>query len=304
MGRSIAHSAVLFADVSDSTALYQRLGDHGARRIVDACLQALAGALPGYAGRVVKTLGDGMMCVFDSADSAVRAASEMQAVMRRTRPGDHAVGIHVGLHYGSVLLEDGDVFGDTVNVAAYLSAVAMRDQILTTESTHAALTPALKSCVRPVFQALLKGSARESTVYQVLWETDTMEITDVNLHAARLIPADTGSLLLALGARRIRLDQWRPALTAGRAADSDLVVEDSYASRNHLSIRLAGTRFLLSDHSINGTYVTLEGGREVHLLRRELPLEGTGTICMGRSAGKGAPQAITFSHDRRSIYRV
>lgn len=304
MVRASAHRAVLFADVSDSAALYQRLGDQVARSVVNACLQALAGTLPHHDGRLIKTLGDGLMCVFVTADAAVRAAAEMQAVIRERPPGDHRVAIHVGLHYGPVLLEESDVFGDTVNVAAYLAAVAMRDQILTTEATHAALAPVLQSCVRPVFRALLKGSASESTVYQVLWETENMEITEVNLHAARVIPADTGSLRVELGSRSIKLDQWRPMLTVGRAPESDLVVDDSYASRRHFSIRLARTRFYLSDHSINGTYVALNGGDEVHVLRGELPLEGAGEICVGRSRAQGAPYVIAFSRDRRSIFRL
>jgi adenylate cyclase len=304
MGRSSAHRAVLFADVSDSAALYQKLGDLGARAVVNSCLESLSGTLPHHDGRLIKTLGDGMMCVFLTADAAVRAAAEMQAAMRESRPGGERVAIHIGLHYGPVLLEQSDIFGDTVNVAAYLSAVAMRDQILTTEATHAALAPVLQSCVRPVFRALLKGSASESTVYQVLWETENMEITDVNLHAERLIPADTGSLRVELGSRSIKLDQWRPVLTVGRAPESDLVVNDSYVSRHHFSIQLARTRFYLSDHSINGTYVALNGGDEVHVLRSELALEGAGEICVGRSRAQGAPYVISFSRDRRSIYRL
>jgi adenylate cyclase len=304
MARSSAHRAVLFADVSDSAALYQKLGDDGARRVVNSCLQALAGTLPRHEGNLIKTLGDGVMCVFDTADAAVRAAAEMQAVVTESRPGDQRVAIHVGLHYGPVLLEEGDIFGDTVNVAAYLAAVAMRDQILTTEATHAALTPVLKSCVRPVFRALLKGSPDESTVYQVLWETEDMEITDVNLHATRIIPADTGSLRIELGSRSIQLDQRHPLLRVGRAPESDLVVDDRYASRHHLSIRLSRTRFYLSDHSINGTYVTMNGNEEVHVLRSELPLEGSGEIRIGRSRSQGTAQTIRFSRDRRAIYRV
>ena len=57
-----------------------------------------------------------------------------------------------------MLVEDGDVFGDTVNAAAYLTAVAMAEQILTTEATENNLSAALKSCVRPVFNAVLKGN--------------------------------------------------------------------------------------------------------------------------------------------------
>jgi adenylate cyclase len=304
MSRVTDSRAILFADVSESAVLYHELGDHEARAVVNECLEALTASLIRHEGRLVKTLGDAVMCVFATADAAVRAAADMQVIVKDVRPGKQKVAIHIGLHYGPVLLEEDDVFGDTVNVAAYLAAVAMREQILTTETTYAALSPELKSCVRSVFQALLKGSSRQSMLYQVLWEPEDVEITDLNMHATRIIPADTGSLLVALGPLQIRLDHRRPVLTAGRAGDVDLIVNDNYASRRHFSIRLARTRFYLSDHSINGTYVTLEDRGEVHLLRGELPLEGAGEICVGRSRSDGATQIIAFTHDRRSMYRV
>jgi adenylate cyclase len=234
----------------------------------------------------------------------VLAAGEMQAVIANTRPGNYPVAIHVGLHYGPVLLEEGDVFGDTVNVAAYLTAVATREQVLTTEATEGALSPELKSCVRPVFSTVLKGSGRESVVYQVLWKTDRIEITEVNLESNRVIPGDIGSLLVTLERERIRINQRRPRITLGRAHDCDLVVSNRYASRQHLTIRVMRTRFYLIDHSINGTFVTLQGGEEIHVLRGEMPLDRSGTLCLGRSRAEHDGETIAFEYDRRSLYRI
>jgi class 3 adenylate cyclase len=304
MARETKNKAVLFADITDSSALYQKLGDTKAQRIVNACVGTLRSVLPPFEGELVKTLGDAVMCVFPTADQAVLAAGEMQAVVTNSRPGNHPVAIHVGLHHGPVLLEGGDVFGDTVNVAAYLTAVATREQILTTEVTESALSPALKSSVRPVFHAVLKGSGRESVVYQVLWKTDRTEITQVNLQSNRVIPGDTGSLLVELEGERVRIDQWRPSIKIGRGPECDLVVADRYVSRQHLTIRVMRTRFYLIDHSINGTYVTLQGGEEVHVLRGEMPLDRSGMMCLGHSCAEHAGEVITFQYDRRSMYRI
>ncbi len=296
--------AVLFADISDSTGLYNTLGDEIARNVVNACLSAVTSVLPRYDGRVVKTIGDEVMCVFPSTDLAVLAASEMQALVASTRPGNHPVMIHVGLHYGSVLVEENDVFGDAVNVAAYLTAVATPEQILTTETTEKCLSAALKSCVRPVFRAIIKGSVQESTVYQVLWRADNLDLTDVNLHSKKLIPGDTGSLLVTLNEKRARIDQWRSSVTIGRAKDCDLVVSDKFASRKHLTIKLMRTNFYLIDHSINGTFVSLESGDEVHVLRSELLLDSAGQILLGRSRLERPDEVIHFSRDRRSMFRL
>ena len=304
MSRESTNKAVLFADVSQSGQLYQKLGDVTARNVVNACVEAMAAILPAHGGELVKTLGDAILCVFPDADLAVLAAGEMQAIVSNTRPGNYPVAIHIGLHYGPVLHERGDVFGDTVNIAAYLTAVAMREQILTTESTKAALSAALQSSVRPVFSTVLKGSGQDSVVYQVMWKTDRAEITEVNVGSSRLIPGGMGSLLVEHEGERIRIDQWRPSITIGRSPECDLVVNDRYVSRDHLTVRAMRMRFYLIDHSINGTFVTLRGGEEVHILRGEMPLERSGTLSMGRSGADNAGQIISFEYDRRSMFRI
>ncbi len=304
MARQTQNLAVLFADISDSTKLYSTLGDNAARAVVNACLSLITGVVERFKGRVVKTIGDEVMCVFRRADDAVVAASEMQLLLAGKRPGQYHVQIHVGLHYGPVLVEENDIFGDTVNAAAYLTAVAAADQILTTEATERNLSPALRASVRPVFKAVLKGSTDESTVYQVVWHNDVAELTDVNMRSHRIIPGDQGSLIVAHYNLSLRLDQLRPNITIGRGEDCDLVVHEKLASRKHVSIRLMRTHFYLVDHSLNGTFVTLDSGEEVHVLRKELLLDGSGKLTLGRSVIDGALDIIAFTRDRRSMYRV
>jgi class 3 adenylate cyclase len=304
MTRETKNKAVLFADISESGALYQKLGDVAARTIVNACMETLIAVLPRYEGELVKTLGDAVMCTFPTSDLAVRAAGEMQSAVTSTRPGGHPVSIHIGLHFGPVLLENGDVFGDTVNVAAYITAVASRDQILTTEATENTLSPELKSGVRAVFHTVLKSTGRGSIVYQVLWRPDPLDITDLNVQSNRFIPGDSGSLLVTLKEERIRLGQWRPSIQIGRGGDCDLVVMDRFASRSHLTIRAMRTRFYLIDHSINGTFVTLKDGEEIHVLRSEMLLDRSGELSVGRSRAESPDDVITFEYDRRSMYRI
>lgn len=303
MARYSENLAVLFADISESTKLYSTLGDNAARVVVNACLTLISEVVDRLHGRVVKTIGDEVMCVFRRADDAVVAASEMQSIVDSKRPGKYHVQIHIGLHYGPVLVEDDDVFGDTVNAAAYLTAVAAAEQILTTEATERNLSPELKSTVRPVFKAILKGSNKESTVYQVVWHKDVTALTDVNMRSHRMIPGDEGSLLISYANIRLRTDQVRPTLTIGRGEDCDLVIHAKMASRKHASIRLLRTHFYLLDHSLNGTFVTLESGEEVHVLRGELLLDGAGYIALGHSTREASTEVITYTRDRRSMYR-
>jgi len=304
MTRETQNLAVLFADICESTKLYTTLGDNGARAVVNACLSIIREVVERYQGRVIKTIGDEALCVFRRADDGVQAAIDMQSQIEGKRPGKCHIQLHIGLHYGPVLVEDHDVFGDTVNAAAYLTAVAAAEQILTTEATERNLSAELKANVRSVFKAVLKGSTVESTVYQVMWHKDLSDLTDVNVRSHRIIPGDQGNLIVCHRNLSLRLDQGRPNITIGRGEDCDLVIHEKLASRKHLSIRLMRTHFYLVDHSLNGTFVSLESGEEVHVLRKELLLDGSGKLTLGSGMQQGAQEIITFTRDRRSMYRV
>ena len=296
---------VLFADVSESSRLYTQLGDVAARNAINASLAALAGLLPRFGGRLVKTLGDAIMCVFPSVAQGVNAAAEMQSVIADTSPGGYPLRMHMGLHAGSVLIENDDVFGDTVNAAAYLTNVAMAEQILLSESTAKQLPPDMENQVRRLFRPLLKGSIGESWIYQALWRANDMELTDVNLLASRVTHADSGSLLVSIGEIQVRVNRWRPLLTFGRDASNDIPISDQFTSRQHCSIRCTRSTFSLVDHSVNGTFVTFAGGDELPLLRSEIVIHGTGQLRLGRSRHDGADSSVVFfQHDRRSEARA
>jgi len=301
--REMRDLAVVFADITNSTGLYRKLGDLGAREVVARVLAALADVLPPCDGRLVKTVGDAVMCVFPAAEQAYTAACSMQeAVSTRLFAGE-AVSLHIGLHRGPVIVEQQDVFGDTVNAAAYLAAAATRDQILTTEAIASGLSAAAHAAVRPIFQVVLKGATEESTVYQVLWRGGDVEITQLNLHSGKVLPRDTGSLLVRHGERGFRIDLRHPTLTVGRAPDCDLVLTGTLVSRRHATIRLRHTRFHLVDHSSNGTYVRSRG-EETQVLRGELTLDDSGELCPGRRRGECGDDVLRFERDRRSLYRV
>jgi class 3 adenylate cyclase len=302
--RQSATLSVLFADICGSTRLYCSLGDVAARAIVAAGLDAVVDVLPRYGGRLVKTLGDEVMCVFPEPDLAVLAAAEMQSQVEATRPAGRALAIHVGLHHGPVLVEGSDVFGDTVNAASYLCAVASPGQILTTEATVEGLSEAVRGRTRPLFFAVIKGSNVESTLYQVIWQQDSGVLTDVNLRRHNLVPPDSGSLLVSFGDTRVRIDPRRPTVVLGRDPGCDIAVGDSFASRRHATLILRRTQVYLADHSTNGTFLRRGDGETAHVFRSELLLDGAGVLSLGRAFDQGEPRAIEFRRDRRALYRV
>ena len=127
-------TTIMFADVAGSTTLYEQLGDEQANRIIDDVITMMSELTEKHLGTVIKTIGDEIMCRFNEADQAFTTASIIQDRLQK-RPADLGVKINVrvGLHTGLVLIrEDGDVFGDAVNVAARVAAIARGSQILTT----------------------------------------------------------------------------------------------------------------------------------------------------------------------------
>jgi uncharacterized membrane protein YhaH (DUF805 family) len=97
----------------------------------------------------------------------------------------------------------------------------------------------------------------------------------------------------------VEVDNARPVLRIGRGHGNDLVVADMLASGNHARIECRGDQFFLKDLSSNGTYVCLHGRQEVSLVGKEIPLEGSGLIGLGRSTVTDPELCIRFAIQRR-----
>jgi adenylate cyclase len=283
MAREKAMLAVLFADVSDSTRLYEKMGDTGAFGQVRECLQILTEATRQFDGWVIKTIGDGVMCAFPGADAAAQAACEMQfrIAQRPASRGKIKLTIRVGFHFGNVLREGQDVYGDTVNIAARMAALATASHITLTGTTAAQLSAPLQSRVRKLTALPVKGKEHAIDVHEITWQ-DTGQET--------LVPGRAGSLAAMAEARlhieyRHRKYIVRDALTLGRDDKNDIVIDDSMASRNHARIEKRNDKFVLVDQSSNGTYVTITGRKEIALRREEFVLYGDGQIAFGDSPG-------------------
>ncbi|MBF0128033.1 MAG: adenylate/guanylate cyclase domain-containing protein, partial [Magnetococcales bacterium] len=101
----------MFADIAGSTQIYEKLGDAKAREITSRCIEVLSETTERYGGRVIKTIGDEVMCTFPTADDAARAAVCMQETVSENASQLGSLHIRVGFHFGEVILENGDVFG-------------------------------------------------------------------------------------------------------------------------------------------------------------------------------------------------
>ena len=283
--------AVLFADVSGSTKLYESLGDKEALATVGRCVALMSDVCAGHGGRVVKTIGDEVMAVFPSADKAAEAAAEMQSRVSEHAPvGGSRLAIRVGFHFGPAIETAGDVFGDSVNVASRMAALAKREQIIVSSHTVAALAPRLRERVREVDTLSVKGKTQDIGVFELIWQDSDADLTAV---ATRWKPLPA-RIVLRHGATERILDESATTITLGRDAQNDIVITDRKASRLHARVERRRDKFIIVDQSSNGTYVTVEGEPEIHLRREELILRGRGHVCFGHGWGDIHDETLAF----------
>jgi class 3 adenylate cyclase len=290
--------AILFADLSGSTSLYERLGDREALAAVDSVVDLLRSCVAARQGHVVKTIGDEVMAAFADADAALQAATDMQHRIAALPPfGETRLAIRIGFHFGPVLEENADYFGDGVNTAARMAGLAKGGQIMTTAATAGTLSPGLRQGIRALAALAVKGKQAEVEVCEVLWqggENVTM------LAGGRQAPRVETVLRLSHGGRETVLDASRPSIQIGRDPALGIALEDRMASRLHGRIERRADRFQYVDLSTNGSYLTLDGDAETIVRRDQLTLRGRGKIAFGHSATDPGAEVVAFACEYRA----
>jgi len=167
-------AAILAADVAgysrlmgaDEEGTHKRLQAHR-RELVDPKIRE-------HSGRVVKNTGDGMLAEFSSVVDAVRCAVELQRVMidrEAVVPEERRIRFRIGINLGDVIVEDADIFGDGVNVAARLEALAEPGGICISRVVRDQIRDKLPYAFADLGEQSVKNIARPVRVYALRPET-------------------------------------------------------------------------------------------------------------------------------------
>jgi hypothetical protein len=241
------------------------------------CVEALAQAAELSGGRVLRRQGDAIMALFATADAAAAAATRMHAYVESGSERGSDFRVRIGLQSGPVRQDGHDVLGDTVNLALEFSRLAQSGQIVTSAETAASLTPGVQTAVRP-FAAGSAGSGLK--LRQVAWREASTKILGAHKDASTQRPL---AIRLAYGDKvLVRRREW-DVVTIGRDPELDFVIAQDTVSRRHCDVIRREGRFLVRDHSTNGTFVMVEGEGEVHVHVGELVLSKNGWIAPGLS---------------------
>ncbi|CAK0742850.1 Adenylate/guanylate cyclase domain-containing protein [Azospirillaceae bacterium] len=271
--------AILFVDIVGSTGLYEKLGNIKGSSLTQELLRQLAAAVESQKGQVIKSLGDGLLCVFPQADSAGNAANAMIESQNLS-----TLKIRIGIHFGSVVEHNGDIFGDAINIAARVEAMAKPGEILATEEVIIRFSAFLRNFCVLIDSTVVKGKTVPIAIYQVRRKEDdhdNLDSTVIGDSFSFTTKDDEVVLRLSYMGRECVVSRNQPKLNVGRDALCEIKLLSRQASRQHGSIEFVRENFIITDHSSNGTFIKTNDAPPIHLRRDSTKLLNGGLIGFG-----------------------
>ena len=282
--------AILFADICESTKLYESAGDAEAYRLNGQSLEKMRDATLAAGGTVIRTQGDGLLATFPTARAAFEAACEMQDAHEGSR-----IAIKIGIHYGQTLRGvGGDVYGDAVNMAARISSQSRPGETLLSGDAVALLPSKYQPRLRVLDSQTFKGKTIASNVYILVPEKADGSETMFGTPMPAMALKPSSALLLTHGDAKVRIDEINRRATLGRDRTCDLVINASFASRVHAVIEVRRGRYVLTDQSSNGTFVSDGRGEPLFLKRESTDLGAEGTISLGALPALASDGLVQF----------
>ena len=184
-------AAILAADVAGYSRLIGADEQETLSRLRAIRAEIVDPLVAQYRGRIVKTTGDGLLVEFTSVVDALQCATEIQVVMTERNTGidtEKRIELRMGINMGDVVVEDGDVFGDGVNVAARLEGLANPGGICVSSRVQEDAAGRLDIAFDDLGKQNLKNIARPVHVYRVRLEGVKSQSTVKPVDAAPVLP--------------------------------------------------------------------------------------------------------------------
>ena len=298
-------TTVVFADLMGSTGVFETIGNARASRVVTQLTQWIGDIFVAHNGRVVKTLGDGVLAVFPRAPDAISAVVDVQRSHQKriaSAATTTRMPIRVGVARGDVEFVDGDCYGDAVNVASRLSDLSGPHQIWANNLSLEQSEEGDGVRFRPLGPITIRGRAEPCAVFQVEWHenanSDFLTMQASLDSQSQQLEKDVlgGEIELSWLDVRKRFRSVQLPIHIGRVSQAEFVVNDPRVSRAHARIDWRSGSILLVDVSTYGSWVRFSGGGADLLLRREeCVLHGRGEIALGASFADLSVPTVLFS---------
>ena len=269
---------VMFTDIQGSTAYFEKHGDSAGLLMVQQCNDCLCSIVDGHGGRVIKTIGDGMLATFEDCGQSVQASIKMQHGLQHISNFQHetdSVAIRIGIHCDEGIVRSRDVFGDVVNVASRIESIAQARQIVISETVYEKVLD-LGFRFRKLGRFLLKGKRSERTLYEVLWNQPQISrpAKAGSDDAQKATPSFRLQVIDKLGAVKAEYSIF-DSLTIGRSEGDVTFPEDLALAPASIRIFIDDGQMFIKDLSegAKNTFIRVAGGHT---------LQGQDIVLMGQ----------------------
>jgi TolB-like protein/class 3 adenylate cyclase/tetratricopeptide (TPR) repeat protein len=184
-------AAVLAADVAGYSRLMGADEEGTLSRLKGVRTSLVDPAIAFHRGRIVKTTGDGLLAEFASAVDAVRGAEEIQRAMADQNvsvPQNQRIELRIGIHVGDIIIDDNDIFGDGVNVAARLEGIAEAGGICMSNDAYRQVRGKVDSVYDDMGPQLLKNIAEPMQAWRARLQGQSAAKAQPALAAALVLP--------------------------------------------------------------------------------------------------------------------
>lgn len=295
---------VMFTDLKGSTQLTEDEGDIAIRILIKQHNDILFSVIEKNKGVLVKTMGDGTLSYYESAQDAVRAAVQIQAKIgeyNRIKKPKIPILMRVGLHTGIAIIEKNDIFGDAVNVASRFETLARPGEIYLSEDTYNSLADKEEICCRFIKTSTLKGKKDAFKVFRVFWNKEEIEA-----YESGISKSEPSLVLERENQPKQIIPLTQKDIFIGRSSECDVVIEGRYISRRHARIFIENGSYVIED--LKSTLgMTINGEKTSRHLLKDKDEITLGTICLTfvepsreESTDSGA-ETVLFTPDEEAI---
>jgi hypothetical protein len=165
---------------------------------------------------------------------------------------------------------------------------------MTTQSVIDLLPADLQSKIRPGISMGLRGKNKSIDIFHVLWELDNTTITRVGMAAYAKPEAAPDRLMLRFNKQVVTMSEGHNHVELGRGEGCDLLVRNKLASREHASIEYSYGKFLLTDHSANGTYVRFGNNQDILIKHQQVVLHSSGKFSFGQPFSEDMTDVVEY----------
>lgn len=301
-------ATVVFTDLHGSTRVFESLGNARAAEMVTHITDWIAQECESHGGRVIKTLGDGVLSIFSNPQSAVDWVIELQRVHHKrsmVTPIEMRMLMRIGVASGDVELVADDCYGDAVNVASRLCDLSGPDQIWASAAALASVRESSSVSFRTLGSIGIRGRTEPCSVFQIEWNQEGGGVSDFltmhgqleSIYGANKVDALGREIELQWQDRVKRFKSFELPINIGRVRAVQFLVNDPRVSRTHARLEWRNGSVVLVDMSSYGSWVRFEGASssDVLLRRAECLLHGSGQLALGASFSDSSAPVIHFT---------